>query len=300
MYELKHAGATFTLQLKNGGQWIGLELVSPLENRPISVLSGHKENDPFFASGSFLMFPWVNRLDPNPWAREPFFPSTQWLTDGNGLSLHGLYHSLPRTILSETGDTNSRSLSLGFEIPEEWKGTALGKQVVVETYHLNQHALGIEYSIRNDSDSEFLFSLGIHPYFSFGQDSTVDDLYLFGSGFQEVKLGDYLIPERIVPEPIRFVGETKLEGKNFDHLYKSVNPPQDEVYFGFFSVNRRERVLVIGGKYYQIYIPPDRKSIAIEPMTATGNFLHFERDAIIAIQPGEEKKITFLIRIETF
>ncbi|WP_246047335.1 aldose 1-epimerase [Leptospira ognonensis] len=300
LYKLKTKRASFEVYPAGGGQWLGLSLASPADGAEISVISGHKAPDPFFASGSFLMFPWVNRLEPNPWAREPFYPSTHWLTDGNGIPLHGLYHNLPRILKDETIGENQSTVSFSFVLPTEWEGTTLHKINVTERFVLTDSELKVQYILKNESDSNFSFALGIHPYFRLGDESSIDDLYLFGSGFHEVKLGDYLLPEKILSEEIRFEEEVKLEGRSYDSLYQARLTDGTDSYFGFFSMNRKDRVLVGGGNFYQIFTPSDRKSIAIEPMTATGNFLHFCNDFSHKLPPGEVKKIEFFIRLESF
>jgi len=300
LYKLKTKKATFEVYPKGGGQWLGLSLASPADGTVISVVSGHKPPDPFFASGSFLMFPWVNRLEPNPWARTPFYPSTHWLTDGNGIPLHGLYHNLPRELIEEElGEEQSR-VSFSFELPKEWEGTNLSKINLIESFQLTDSELKIKYIVKNESDSDFSFALGIHPYFRLGDELTVDDLYLFGSGFYEVKLGDYLLPEKILTEEIRFEEEVKLQGISYDSLYQARLVDGTDSFFGFFSMNRKEKVIIGGGNFYQIYTPGDRKSIAIEPMTSTGNFLHFCRDFSYELRPGQIKTIEFFIRMESF
>jgi len=300
LYRLKTKKAVFEVYPAGGGQWLGLHLVSPSDGESISVLSGHKAPDPFFASGSFLMFPWVNRLEPNPWARDPFYPSTHWLTDGNGLPLHGLYHNLPRILEEENLSDTESWAKFSFILPKEWDGTTLSKTKVSEVFILTETELKIQYIIKNESDSHFSFALGIHPYFRLGEETTIDDLYLFGSGFYEVKLGDFLLPEKILTEQIRFLEEVKLEGMSYDALYQSVLGEGRSSYFGFFSMNRKDRVLVGGGNFFQIYTPSDRKSIAIEPMTATGNFLHFCPEFSQKLAPGEIKTIEFFIKLERF
>ncbi len=300
MYQLKTKQAVFELYPSGGGQWLGLELVSPTDGSLISIISGHKPPDPFFASGSFLMFPWVNRLEPNPWARDPFYPSTHWLTDANGIPLHGLFHNLPRTIKEEISSESESMVSFSFVLPEEWKDSSLSKIVLTETYFLTPSELKIRYTIENKSDSQFSFALGIHPYFRLGKETNIDDLFLFGSGFHEVKLGDFLLPEKILSDEIRFEGEMSLQGLSFDSLYQARLVDGSDSYFGFFSMNRQERVIIGGGNFYQIYTPSDRKSIAIEPMTATGNFLHFSKEFSRELPPGQLKTVEFFIRLESF
>jgi len=300
LYRLKTKKAYFDVLPDAGGQWIDLVLSSPVDFSELSVIAGHKSPDPFFASGSFLMFPWVNRLEPNPWAHPPFYPSTNWLTDGNGVSLHGLFHNLNRKILSESESGKGSTVSFGFELPEEWKDSFLGKINLTETYILTDHELKIRYQVTNHSEEDISFALGIHPYFRWGKEENIDDLYLFGTGFYEVKLGDYLLPEKVLKDIVRLEEETKLEGKNYDSLFMAKQEHEKSSYLGFFSMNRKEKILVGGGNFYQVYIPGDRKSIAIEPMTSTGNFLHFSESNPVGLPKKEQKTIEFFIRMESF
>lgn len=183
MYQLKTKQSCFETHPTGGGQWLGLHLLSPVDGKSVSVVSGHKAPDPFFASGSFLMFPWVNRLEPNPWAREPFYPSTHWLTDGNGIPLHGLYHNLPRHLVKEELSDKESYAEFEMEIPSIWKGTLLSQIQVKECYRLFPSELKIIYRLANESDTEFPFALGIHPYFRWNEDESIDDLFYLVPGF---------------------------------------------------------------------------------------------------------------------
>ncbi|TGM23821.1 aldose 1-epimerase [Leptospira meyeri] len=298
MYQLKTKQSCFEIHPTGGGQWLGLHLLSPVDGKSVSVVSGHKAPDPFFASGSFLMFPWVNRLEPNPWAREPFYPSTHWLTDGNGIPLHGLYHNLPRHLVREEITDGVAYAEFEMEIPTTWKGSLLSQIKVKECYQLFPSELKVIYRLTNGSDTEFPFALGIHPYFRWNEDESIDDLFLFGSGFHKVKLGDYLLPEKVQKEEVILNSEETLMGKNLDELYASIDG--ENSYIGLFSMNKKEKLMIQGGEFYQVYTPQDRRSIAIEPMTGTGNFLHFPGGNPKMIAPKTEKKIEFSIRLDRF
>ncbi|MCW7493859.1 aldose 1-epimerase [Leptospira soteropolitanensis] len=298
MYQLKTKRSCFEIHPTGGGQWLSLSLQSPVDGKSVSVVSGHKAPDPFFASGSFLMFPWVNRLEPNPWAREPFYPSTHWLTDGNGIPLHGLFHNLPRQLVKEEISEKESYAEFAIEIPASWKGTLISKIHVKECYRLFPSELKVIYRLTNESDSEFPFALGIHPYFRWNEDESIDDLFLFGSGFYKVKLGDYLLPEKIQKEDILLNAEETLAGKNLDDLYFAIEGTNS--YIGLFSMNKKEKLIIQGGEFYQVYTPQDRRSIAIEPMTGTGNFLHFPGGNPKTISPKTEKQIEFSIRLDHF
>ncbi len=293
----------FHIDLKAGGQWLGLWFQAPSDQKEISVVSGYRPSDPFFASGSFLMFPWVNRLALSPYQFPPYFPSKHWLTDRNGISLHGLYHGLERTLLAEKQTADSHFIELGFSLPEDWKDSDLAQIDLKESYNLLGQSLKISYSITNNSEHEFSFALGIHPYFRMGEGSGVDDLKLFGSGFHEVQLDDNSLPKKVLEDSIVLKEEMSLEGKTLDTLYKNTRKFQEQPYIGFFSISRRERLRIQGDQntdFFQVYTPSDRKSIAIEPMTGSGNFLHFEGSRPLKLAVGESINVHFFVILEEF
>lgn len=233
-----------------------------------------------------------------PLGQEPFYPSTHWLTDGNGIPLHGLYHNLPRHLVREEITDGVSYAEFEMEIPATWKGSLLSQIQVKECYQLFPSELKVIYRLTNGSDTEFPFALGIHPYFRWNEDESIDDLFLFGSGFHKVKLGDYLLPEKVQKEDIILNSEETLMGKNLDDLYASIDG--ENSYIGLFSMNKKEKLIIQGGEFYQVYTPQDRRSIAIEPMTGTGNFLHFPGGNPKTIAPMTEKKIEFSIRLDRF
>jgi hypothetical protein len=71
--------------------------LNPISGRIIELhLAGKTvlvETDKGTGSGCFLMYPWVNRVEENP-----FLPVQSEYFDGNGLPIHGLYVNDKRDI----------------------------------------------------------------------------------------------------------------------------------------------------------------------------------------------------------
>ena len=75
--------------------------------------------------------------------------------------------------------------------------------------------------------------------------------------------------------------------KNFENILATVELKSDTKSLQIWQKAGDEQYNAI-----QIYTPPDRMSIAIEPMTAEPDTLNHHRDLII-IKPGESRTFTF-------
>ena len=81
-----------------------------------------------------------------------------------------------------------------------------------------------------------------------------------------------------------FVNENK---KNFENILAAVELKSDSKSLQIWQKAGDEQYNAI-----QIYTPPDRMSIAIEPMTAEPDTLNHHRDLIV-LKPGEDRTFVF-------
>lgn len=116
VHTFKNKGASLTIDLSKGGKVLELilrkkgpqegeiKVISTADSPSISyechIVEENKIADEFLGSGSYLMYPWVNRLskdsftfDGRDYTIEPVY------RDNNGYSLHGFYASTPRKVI---------------------------------------------------------------------------------------------------------------------------------------------------------------------------------------------------------
>lgn len=123
----------------------------------------------------------------------------------------------------------------------------------------------------NTGKSSMPFGAGWHPYFTFHQ--PVDTLQLKLPGGDMLETDERLIPTGIKKQFNQFQDFQTIGKRDFDHAFELSKPQEG------YETSLRESVsgatITVqqdaNFKYLQVYIPPDRNSIAIEPMTCPAN-----------------------------
>ncbi len=165
----------------------------------------------------------------------------------------------------------------------------------------------VEASVTNVGNKSLPYSEGWHPYFMLGE--TINDLTMTLPKSDLALLDSADLPTGNFKDDTRFVGG-RIIGDEFindcfclgDEFSKAA--PSDEKIatvslkgnFGTLDIWQRT-----GNEQYnaiQIYTPPDRMSIAIEPMTSEPDALNHHR-GLIVIPPGETRTFKFGFKVET-
>lgn len=123
--------------------------------------------------------------------------------------------------------------------------------------------LSLTLKIKNTDTCTFPYGMGWHPYFY------TNDL---ASAMISIPAQDFYSSDKrglpLEPVPADIQPEFELDDKNFDDAFSLKNPRCDlktdtyDVSLGFKYPE---------GTYLQVYTPPHRKNIAIEPMTCIAN-----------------------------
>lgn len=279
----------------NGEQILSWSWRHPLSGEWLEIISGYDEKEPFFSSGSYLMYPWVNRH-----ADDRIRLGEEWISlssigtkDKNGYPSHGLVYSWKRRIVRKTNN------SIEFELyPEEvLSDSSLGKVIVREIYSLwrilDEEVLTLKTSFLNLNSYPFRFCYGYHPYFRMKSDQCL----LRSNLRKQIPLREDLTPAY------------PIYGTKTDRFTLESIPVLDSLFFGkdawvllqvpddSYQVRIQSNVSMrndIRLSYFQIYTNFTGDRIAIEPMSAPGNA--FLNDfSLTTIFPGEEKSGSFQI-----
>ena len=160
---------------------------------------------------------------------------------------------------------------------------------LIVQYILTENSLLIQYTIVNDDSVKLPVALGWHPYFALSEKA--DNLKLKTGGGSYVAVNESLNPTGEFPNvkgsPFDFSESSKIGNHEIDialtspvngktYLHDGKN--ELEIYFDrdFFP-------------YVQLFIPPERDSIAIEPVTAATNSFNINGLGRIELKPGEKK-----------
>ena len=186
----------------------------------------------------------------------------------NGSAIHGLLYDVNFAIVSKQENDEMASVIL----QHQYLGTANGYPFNYDctiTYQLkSDNSLTITTEITNKDEGLIPIQDGWHPYFKLGEN--IDDLQLEFQSTDKILFDESMIPTR---EKIAFqeYGSLKKIGdKIFDDCF-AVNFAECQPMAVLRDDVQKLQIEIYPDKsypYLQIYTPPDRKSIAIENLSA--------------------------------
>ncbi len=162
--------------------------------------------------------------------------------------------------------------------------------------------LRASYSIKNQGQFDMPFVSGWHPYFRFAE-GMADDWYL-----QLPRMNHrHQVDKQMIPtgqteqydhfEQLRLVGNTQ-----FDHCFEvEAREGRVEAILANSAYNSKLHLWQETGhhkyNFLQVYIPPHRKTLALEPMSSNVNAFN-NGDELIVLGPGESNEASFGLWLE--
>ncbi|TGK04086.1 aldose 1-epimerase [Leptospira langatensis] len=275
MYEFRTEKSSFQT---DGKQWFAWEWTPSSGKETVPIIFPYDPKRPIFESGSFLMFPWVNRHASSDFILNGrSIRDERIVRDNGGYPVHGAVHSLERKALKIRPDGKGGEFRVLF--PEEWKDSPLSCVAIREEYSLEETAAGTLLSIKtrfnNLRSDSVRFAYGYHPYFSLVGD--IADWNLKLTLDKNIELNENLVPiQPFISNPVNsIVSDGSIP--ELDHLFYGREPrvilenSKLKYSITIFSPHPEDGQIPLN--YYQIYTKPDKTAIAIEPCSAPGNAL---------------------------
>jgi aldose 1-epimerase len=236
-----------------------------------------------------ILFPYNDRIPDGKYiyqGKEYQLPCNSRRGDG---SIHGLIYNRKIVELSRKADDNGAELVLKAELSEsEFPDGYPFKISLVLTYILNELGLLIKFKIINNGDKTAPLAMGWHPYFSLN--GTADTWSFYHKGKSYVEVADNLIPTGKSPSVKGTIFDFS-DSKSFgaDEYDIAISTSED----GFMRLSDGKMHIDMTFdpaffKYTQIYIPPSRKGVAVEPVSAATNAFNDASLGLIEILPNEE------------
>ncbi len=216
--------------------------------------------------------------------------------DGN--AIHGLLYNKPFTVVSQSADDNSASVTLQYEYKNENPGYPYN-YVCEITYTLTKGSLlQLKTTVTNKDNQTIPVQDGWHPYFSLGNDVN-DCLFQFSSD-NIIEFNEKLIPTGRQLEYTEFNTPKPLYSTELDNCF-SLKQASNEPVAVFSNPRNGVRVSFWPDEtypYLQIYTPPHRKSLAIENLSAVPDCFN-NKIGLILLPQGESKtfKVTYKVEI---
>lgn len=206
-------------------------------------------------------------------------------------SLHAILHCKPFEVDEMVADEQSASVRLSYTYKGNTEGYPFPYHIVL-TYVFNEEGVEVNTRITNLSDGDIPMGDGWHPYFKF---ENVDAVHLQMGAARRVSsnFGNKLTNQH------GFEHYQSMAAVNLDDCFEVMNGK-------CFSVKLRDLTSQIEieiwqdsedkkYKYFQVYTPPSRRSIAVEPVTCVPDAFNNGKGLII-LKPNEMVSMSFGIK----
>lgn len=238
------------------------------------------------------LFPYPNRIKDGTYTwdgTEYDFPIND--SAGNN-SLHGFVHGVPFEIATLEEENGIVKIAYNYD------GSNAGypfKFRLTNTFQLLEKGVEIVTKVGNTDNKPIPMGHGWHPYFSFGEQVT------------ELKLQidtnvHYPIDKDLIPtgkeESFNYFSRLGSIGEfELNHCFKIAEGETKMVSIHSFKRNLSLKIISKDYRFLQVYIPPDRNSIALEPQTCAPDAMN-NGIGLITIPPNESKILKVKILIE--
>lgn len=232
-----------------------------------------KEHHLLFATQAVL-FPFPNRLEKGRFTHENNnyqLPITEPKREN---AIHGFLKNCSFEVISVTD--NQLYLQYNHLGDEDFPFAFL----FTMSYFFSKDGFSLEYVVKNNGHSSFPFGIGWHPYFTI---SNIDNAYITFKSTQTYNTNEAMIPHESEPFSEERI---HLKGAELDTCF-------DLIHHEITLTTERYKLYLKApqAEYLQLFIPEDRESIAIEPMTCIANAFNNETGKKV-LEPNESFSFT--------
>ncbi|TVR00624.1 MAG: hypothetical protein EA403_11325 [Spirochaetaceae bacterium] len=263
----------------------------------------------------------LSQINDNPWFRgRILFPFNDRIPEGryrfgdrtyqlaindreSGDAIHGMVHNQPFQVVDSQVDPDFARVVLRFGFDEgRFPGYPFAAELDVG-YTLTRDRLEIAFTARNSGGRVCPVAVGMHPYVR--TQPAVDAAALRCPSEAWVEVDERLLPTGALPAttgtPFDFEAFRSLSHRELDiGLLRGYAAERSQTAAAVTEVRRQTDTVVIeqdarGFPYTQLFIPPDRGSIAVEPITAATNSFNDGRLGLRVLAPGEEFEARYAV-----
>ena len=203
-------------------------------------------------------------------------------------AIHGLLYNKKFKVKKKISSKTKASLILSYNYNKESKGFPFKFKTEIE-YTLSDRGLEVKTKVTNKGNTKMPFADGWHPYFKL--DDKINNLYLKIPSAKQILVDKRMIPTGKTKKLSKFRKLEKINKTNFDTGFACNKSKIIETSIYSKKSNTKLILWQEGGKnrynFLQVFIPPKRDSIAIEPMTSNTNALN-NKEGLIILKPNQK------------
>lgn len=265
-----------------------LELQLESKGKCLQLLDGFKTDGQLTAnekSRSIHLVPFPNRVKDGRY----FFEGKEFYLPINKPkehnAIHGFIWSKPFKIVEEKTSASSADVELKYSYTGENEGFPFPFTVHYQ-YKLSEAAFSITVLITNDGINSMPLGIGWHPYFTFNK--RVDKLLLKLPDCDLLENDDRLIPTGKRSSFAGFNSLQKIGTSAFDTVFELAGKG-DHFETRLYDPESNATIVLhqdSSFRYLQVYIPSERNSIALEPMTCPANAFN-SGEGLVILKPKD-------------
>jgi aldose 1-epimerase len=215
----------------------------------------------------------------------------------DGSAIHGLLFNKPFELSEQFVNEQNACITLRYHYKAEDPGYPFNYSCRI-SYTLDcNKTLQVVTTVENMDDRTIPIADGWHPYFRLG--GKVDDWLLRFSSTQQMEFDDKLIPTGKYIKDERFHHPQKIAQTEFDNCFLLDDFSGDKPVCEVLNASNSLQLQIFsdqGYPYLQIYIPPDRQSIAIENLSGAPDCFN-NRMGLLSLVPGEKTSFKLRYRV---
>jgi aldose 1-epimerase len=258
-----------------------------------------KSKDDIFNNAK--LFPFANRVSKGRYTFQNRLYELPLNYKEEGNACHGLLYNERFNIISKNSFEEYAEVELVYESTNKIKGYPFCfKLSVIYKLKLNGEVI-VTTTVLNLNDKEILFSDGWHPYYCLNK--SIDDFTIEFNAIEKLELNKNNIPSGMVYKLNNYpFKRIDLKNKKLDALFRySLSNQGNFINIIPHTEPYKLKIWHEAGmnkyNYLILYIPPDRKSIAVEPMTSSIDAFN-NKDGLIILKPRESWSASFGFSIQ--
>lgn len=292
MYTIHHNKTQNILEIKNSKTSvyakIYLNLGASLQELTLANYKIIEDLNPLPYSDTYassILFPFANRIKDGKYEFEgKIFQFEKNQTEEQN-ALHGLVFDKTFNIIHQNIKDDSISVTFEYEEHQLSKGFPYTYNIQV-TYTFTETSINMRVDIVNTDTKPFPFTLGWHPYFT---STNLYDSYVDFDSDEKIVLGERNITAGTEPTDNKLI---QIKDDFFDDCWAL-----NSGHVNFKTPNYVLKFDATGNNnYLQLYTPPRKNTIAIEPTTGVSDSFN-NSIGLKTLQPNDTYSITWSIKL---
>jgi len=274
-----------------------IKLILNKKNRLLNIIDGDSDYESLIENkmfkGAFLI-PYPNRIKDGKY----YFESQNYHLPVNlsleNNALHGLLYNKSFIVSDVQEGADKGSITMQYQYNDLVNGFPF-PFITEVNLSLDKRGFRCNIKVKNSGNTKMPSGVGWHPYFTFGE--PIDEIYLKIPESRKIIVDDRMIPTGDTQKDNSFDQLKKIGNMQFDAGFM-LDDKEYEALTQLYSKNKNATINIWQEnglnkfKYLQVYIPPRRNSIAVEPMTCNTNAFN-NNGGLIILEPGENYNASF-------